>query len=269
MINGLLLLLKSTTKIPTIISPKEDDKQLGQSMKFFPVVGIIIGIILYFLYELLNGVIVSKFSMAASLIAIELILTGAIHFEGLASVFNAIFKYRSKQKMLEMLKESNLGTTGVLVLIITIVLKTVFIAEARTGIGATFLILPVIGRLNCLVNSATNSAARSTGKGKLFADNTKISDLIIGLIITMVYFICLLLLTNYFDWIVVVVSLIFLIFILLLGYIFGKWMNKRIGGITGDTLGAVIELTEVVTAIGIYIVSSSAFERICSIFLGF
>lgn len=266
MINGLLLLFKSTTKIPTIISPKDNDKQLGQSMRFFPIVGIIIGIILFFFHKLLSGVIVSKFSMATSLVAIELMLTGAIHFEGLAGVFNAIFKYRSKQKMLDMLKESNLGTTGVLVLIITIILKIVFIAEARTSIGATFLILPVVGRLNCLVNCATNNAARNTGKGKIFADNTKISDLIIGIIITIVYFICLLVFADSFHWSIIIVSIFFLIFIMLLGYIFGKWMNRRIGGLTGDTLGAVIELTEVIAAIGVYIISSSIFEKTISTF---
>ena len=263
MINGLLLLFKFSTKIP-IISPKSNDKELGKSMKFFPVVGIVLGIVLFAFYKLLNGIITTRFSMAATLVSIELILTGAIHFEGLAAVFNAIFKYRSKQKMLDMLKENNPGATGVLVLVVIIILKIVFIAEARTPIGPTFLLLPVMGRLSCLLNCATNPAARSTGIGKTFADNTKFKDFLVGLGITIGYFTFLLLLTENFSIHTMTMGLILGLifgFVLILSFLFGKWMNKRIGGITGDTLGAVIELTEVATAMGIYFISSRLVER--------
>jgi len=260
MINGLLLLFKTSTKLP-FISPKSNDKELGKSVRFFPVVGIVIGVLLFAFSKLLGGIITTKFSMTATLVAIELMLTGAIHFEGLAGVFNAIFKYRSKQKMLDTLKENKLGTTGVLVLVIIIILKIVFIAEARTPIGPTFLLLPVMGRLCCLLNCATNSAARSTGKGKIFADNTNFTDFLIGLGITIGYFVLLLFFTDFFSMKVITIAGLMFGFILVLGFIFGKWMNKKIGGITGDTLGAVIELSEVATAIAIYFISSKLAEQ--------
>ena len=67
-------------------------------MKFFPVIGMIIGLILFGAFWLLYTVVYSPMVMAVLLVTIEVILTGGLHLDGLADTFDGIFSYRSKRK---------------------------------------------------------------------------------------------------------------------------------------------------------------------------
>ena len=111
---GFLLLLSFMTRIPM---PKidYDEEKLGKSMKLFPLVGIVIGFILLF-FSIVFSYVLSNLSFSAFLpiiilvvILTDLISTGALHLDGLADTFDGIFSYRSKHKMLEIMKDSRLG----------------------------------------------------------------------------------------------------------------------------------------------------------------
>ena len=120
---GFLLLLSFMTRIPM---PKidYDEEKLGKSMKLFPLVGIVIGFILLF-FSIVFSYVLSNLSFSAFLpiiilvvILTDLISTGALHLDGLADTFDGIFSYRSKHKMLEIMKDSRLGSNGALALIL-------------------------------------------------------------------------------------------------------------------------------------------------------
>ena len=107
---GFLLLLSFMTRIPM---PKidYDEEKLGKSMKYFPAVGVIVGIILLFfcivftfVFKNLNYSTVLPL-MIIVVILTDLITTGGLHLDGLADTFDGIFSYRSKHKMLEIMKK--------------------------------------------------------------------------------------------------------------------------------------------------------------------
>ena len=129
---GFLLLLSFMTRIP-MPKTEYDEEKLGKSMKYFPVVGIIIGFILLFFCIIFNFIFKNiNYSAALPLMIIviiltDLITTGGLHLDGLADTFDGIFSYRSKHKMLEIMKDSRLGSNGALALILYFLLKFVLL----------------------------------------------------------------------------------------------------------------------------------------------
>jgi len=262
---GFLLLLSFMTRIPM---PKTDydEEKLGKSMKYFPVVGIIIGFILLFFCIIFNFIL-KNISYSAILplmiivvILTDLITTGALHLDGLADTFDGIFSYRSKHKMLEIMKDSRLGSNGALALILYFLLKFILlfslIIESREGAVYAIMTYPVVARFCSVVSCASSPYARGSGMGKTFVDNTKTCGLIVAAIITILYttgmvFMPFILFTNYSLPMQFIIKTIFIIvlIVLLLGifaYAFSKLIERKIGGITGDTLGALLEISSLV-----------------------
>ena len=78
---GLILLFKFMTRLPIPANPEFDSKELGKSMRFFPVVGIVIGLILYLTYFIGAKFILSSYLLAAIVVTVEVILTGGLHLD--------------------------------------------------------------------------------------------------------------------------------------------------------------------------------------------
>ena len=262
---GFLLLLSFMTRIP-MPKTEYDEEKLGKSMKYFPVVGIIVGFILLFFCIIFNFILKNiSYSAVLPLMIIvviltDLITTGALHLDGLADTFDGIFSYRSKHKMLEIMKDSRLGSNGALALILYFLLKFILLfsltIESREGAVYAIMTYPVVARFCSVVSCASSPYARGSGMGKTFVDNTKACGLIVAAIITILYttgmvFMPFILFTNYLlpmQFIIKTISIIVVI-VLLLGifaYTFSKLIERKIGGITGDTLGALLEISSLV-----------------------
>ena len=261
---GFLLLLSFMTRIPM---PKTDydEEKLGKSMKYFPVVGIIVGFILLFFCIIFNFIL-KNISYSAILplmiivvILTDLITTGALHLDGLADTFDGIFSYRSKHKMLEIMKDSRLGSNGALALILYFLLKFILLfsltIESREGAVYAIMTYPVVARFCSVVSCASSPYARGSGMGKTFVDNTKTDGLVVATVLTLLYTIGLLLMPSmfYHDYssLKYVMQPIFLIIVIvalsgLFAYAFSKLIERKIGGITGDTLGALLEISSLV-----------------------
>lgn len=261
---GLILLFKFMTRLPIPVNPEFDSKELGKSMKFFPVVGIVIGFILYTVYLIGAKFILSSYLLAAVVVLTEVILTGGLHLDGLADTFDGIFSYRSKQKMLEIMKDSRLGTNGGIALILYFLLKIFLIAgimDAGLGAagrflglkdtaGAVILITPVLARINPVLNCAASPYARASGSAKDFVECTDKSGVLIAAAIGILFSAvagCGIL-GNLNPIHLVNVTAVTMV----LGLYFSKLMERKIGGITGDTLGAILELSEIVILFGFY-----------------
>ncbi len=274
---GLILLFKFMTRLPIPANPEFDSKELGKSMRFFPVVGIVIGLILYLTYFIGAKFILSSYLLAAIVVTVEVILTGGLHLDGLADTFDGIFSYRSKQKMLEIMKDSRLGTNGGIVLILYFILKILLIAGisdmslgfignmmgVKSAAGAVILVSPVLARINPVLNCTVSPYAKSSGSAKDFVDNTDKAGLIIAaataLVFTTVVGVGILKVLNPLH--IVNITAVTMV----LGLYFAKLMEKKIGGITGDTLGAVLELSEILVLLGFYISLASALGKQFSI----
>lgn len=262
---GFLLLLSFMTRIPM---PKidYDEEKLGKSMKYFPLVGVVIGFILLF-FSILFSYILKNLSFSAFLpiiilvvILTDLISTGALHLDGLADTFDGIFSYRSKHKMLEIMKDSRLGSNGALALILYFLIKFILLysllIENQGETIFAILTYPVVARFCSVISCASSPYARGSGMGKTFVDNTKTTGLIIAALITVVYSGAILFYMigsrfNYslpLDFLMKSFSINLLIIAILglFAYAFSKLIERKIGGITGDTLGALLEISSLV-----------------------
>ena len=259
---GFLLLLSFMTRIPM---PKidYDEEKLGKSMKLFPLVGVVIGFILLF-FSIVFSYVLSNLSFSAFLpiiilvvILTDLISTGALHLDGLADTFDGIFSYRSKHKMLEIMKDSRLGSNGALALILYFLIKFVLLyslfIEDQGEASFVILTYPVVARLCSVISCASAPYARGSGMGKTFVDNTKASGVIIALLITVVYSSAMLYHITFphalpSDLVIrkLGVNLLIIAILGLFAFSFSKLIERKIGGITGDTLGALLEISSLV-----------------------
>lgn len=250
---GLIELFRFMTRLPIGNTISFNEEELGKSMKFFPLVGIVIGLIMYTFHTLLSIYISSPILLSALIVLVYIVLTGGLHLDGLSDTFDGIFSYRSKQRMLEIMKDSRVGVNGVIVLIMYFILNILFLSELETlelPMGAFILLYPVIGRMNTVVNCATAPYARASGMAKSFVENTYIAGFFVSFAITMAYSYAVL---SYFGLEMKFMAIIPIMAIL--GYYFARLMTRKIGGVTGDTLGAVLEMTQVASLMLLYFIN--------------
>ncbi len=236
---GLMLLFQFMTRLPVPGKHDYDAEEMGRSFKYFPIVGMVIGVILWGAYLALANFIDNRYALALLVVLLEVVLTGGLHLDGLADTFDGIFSYRSKHRMLEIMRDSRLGANGALALIIGFLLKIFLLVEVGFPV---LLIMPVIARLNSVVNAGVAKYARPTGMGKALVANTNAAGVVVATVLTAGFTLVAapVLEGSIAGWLLTIpVAMI-------LGAYFAKLMERKIGGITGDTMGAVVELTEVV-----------------------
>ena len=237
---GFLLLLSFMTRIP-MPKTEYDEEKLGKSMKYFPVVGIIVGFILLFFCIIFNFIFKNlNYSTALPLMILvviltDLITTGALHLDGLADTFDGLFSYAKKEKMLEIMKDSRIGTNGTVVLILYFITKITIISEIITINPKYLIIFPIIARLSTSVNAGLSDYARKSGMSNAIISENGIFEVIFSLILTNAL---VFLIIGTKGGIALFIALLFII-------LFMFNVRKKIGGITGDTMGASLELTSI------------------------
>lgn len=241
--NTFLLMMQLLTKVPINKEITFDQKKLSRGVLFFPFVGLIIGIMIglptyaaeaYFGREV--AVVVMIIVAAAA--------TGALHLDGLADTMDGILSARSRDKMLLIMKDSRIGTHGVLALMLTILLKYVFLLQIDHPLFIFIVIaLPVAGRSAMGVMLFKSRYAREDGLGNLFIGKTEGDQSFISGLLGMIIIYALL----------GVIGMAAFIGTLILTALFRLRLEKILGGLTGDTLGAINEMAEVVF-IPVYII---------------
>ncbi|MEO0464407.1 MAG: adenosylcobinamide-GDP ribazoletransferase [Pseudomonadota bacterium] len=225
--------------LPTMELSEED---FARAPAFYPLVGFLIGGIGaagYALGNLINGpVIGSFFALAATLLA-----TGAFHEDGLADLFDGLGTY-TKERMLEVMRDSRLGTFGAVALFVALGLKIVSLSAFPPLIAlAALFVAHCLSRMSAVVVIATSSYSRAEGTAKPVAKGISRSALAIGLLTSVT---ALAAFGLWFSLELVLVSLAGLT----LGHILTRLLfERKLGGYTGDCLGAVQQASE----LGIYL----------------
>lgn len=237
-VNQIILLIQFMTRIPIPIKVEYSEKQLGKGIKYFPLVGYLIGIIIFITGIVLNKYIDNKYIISLLLILIELKLVGLIHIDGLADSFDGLFSYRDKDRILEIMKDSRVGTNGVVVLIFYYLAKLILIAEIISrGDMRCLIIYPIIARMSTSVNAGFGVYARDNGMSTGIIGMNQVKDSIFSVILTL-----LLIILVYYNSGILKGLVMFVAGILFIFY-FRYVVYKKIGGITGDTMGASLEMT--------------------------
>jgi len=232
----LILMIQFFTTIPIPVQIECDNEDFGKGLVFAPIVGLMIGGILLGTYKLFILFLPIQVAIVFNML-IYFIITGGLHLDGLADTFDGIFSGRPKKRILEIMSDSRIGTYGVLALIGVIASDLVLLGNINVNVlPIAFLLTPVAGRIGSLISAGVSSYAREDGLGKSFIDFCHIKELIVGIFISFIIFYIFLGLYGVIIVFIVNMTALLLTFIL----------TKKIGGATGDILGAICELNQLV-----------------------
>ncbi len=237
-IKPLLIALQFLTRIPVVFIQKPSDLEIARSVLCYPIIGLLIGIVLTVINQ--NLYEVSDFLRAAIVVLAWVVITGALHIDGLADSVDAwVGGLGDKEKTLAIMQDPNCGPMGVVSIVLLILLKFAVVASIPQDNILLLIFVPVLARSIILLLFLTTPYAREEGIASeffvLFLHKANIIVLV-G--------VALLSLAIFQVQAMIVVSIIVLLFAYL------RWLIiKRIGGFTGDTAGALIEITEIVALI--------------------
>jgi len=231
---GFLEAVRFLTFIPL---PARDasPEEVGRSTACFPLVGMLLGSILV-LADALLGKIWSRLLVSAVLVVLWVILTGGLHLDGLADTVDGLRGGHGREERLAIMKDSRLGTFGGVAVFCLLILKLVFVNEPGPAWrGRGLLLAPTLGRWAIVYGIWAFPPARPGGMGSLFKEHSGLRELVLA---TMLALIVALLLFHL--WGLAILGGLWLTVALL-----GWALTRALGGLTGDTYGALCEISEV------------------------
>jgi len=229
-----LLAVQFLTRLPVPGNLTTTEEELGKSAAFFPMVGIIVGGGAALVFVLASRVLPLSASVLLA-IAFTAFITNGFHEDGLADTFDGLGGGWTRERALEIMRDSRLGTYGTLALIFLILGKYIFLFSLEPGqIWRWLIVAHTASRWTVLPLCSWLPYARAEGQGKLVAKQIGVSALLFG---SLTFLAVLFLLPWQAAPVVVLVTT-------LLTTASGFYFKRRLGGITGDCLGAVNQLTE-------------------------
>ncbi len=226
-------MLQFLTRI-TIIKELPFDEEFHKGIVYFPLVGLVQGLILAAVYAI-SGYLANSAMAAIFTIAAYLCITGALHLDGLGDTFDGFYSSRPKEGILTIMKDSRLGTNGMAVLFFALLIKITGI-QSMLGVSQALkliILMPVFGKLSLVLGAYKASYARKEGLGNIFIGRVQSSEVVTAAI------------TAALIALIDIKSLFFLPFIFIIAFMFKTHANNKIDGMTGDTLGALAEIVEV------------------------
>ena len=229
---GFLIALQFLTILPVKVQNPEE-KDFGRSLLYFPLTGCLIG-------ALLGGLAIVMRSLppmvaAAILTAASVWLTGGIHLDGFADTCDGLYGGKNKNRALEIMRDSRIGVMGAAGVFLLLLLKfSVFACFPSRELWKILIVSAAFSRWAQSFACAFFKYAREEGKALHFIHHARKADIVLGLIFVSA--------VSFFFWRIRGVWLILLSFLPV--FFFMKWVQRRIGGMTGDTIGAVNEVAE-------------------------
>ncbi len=241
--NSFLIGLQFLTRIFVVKQSIWTEDSFGQSVKYFPAVGAILGIICAGVVGAINLLHLPLFTGAIGFASL-IILTGGIHCDGLMDSADGLFSGREREKILDIMKDSRAGSFGVVAMILIAVIETSTLIElallATWFLCAAIYSAPIIARLMMVVTIGAFPYARPTGMGKAFAKFTTRRTIIFAAGETLLLLLPLGFISKIFFLCAAAATLIALI----VTWKFATFSTEKIGGVTGDIYGAVTTLAE-------------------------
>ena len=178
-------ILQFMTRIPINIDTGFDE-EFHKTITYFPLVGLVLGVLIYII-GLVSGIFFDSFITSIIVTLALVILTGGLHIDGLGDTFDAIYSYRDKERMLEIMKDSRLGTNSLLAIMFLILLKIGFIYSIiNNNLLWTVIFMPVVARLGVIVMMYKTVTPRENGMGNLFIGKASTSMFTIAILYTII-----------------------------------------------------------------------------------
>ena len=253
-LRDLSLAIRFLTIIPVISflpsnHTNQNDEVLAEnfanSMAFFPLVGMLIGILLVLLRRIFYYLVVSSLVGDALVFIVWIWLSGGLHLDGFADSVDGFLGGHDKEEILKIMKDSSTGAKGVVALVSLLLLKFILLVEMPLWLkDAALFFTPAIGRWSMVIAAFLGKPARlNNSMGKLFMDYVgwrevvfaSLTMAVVGILLFKLYFLPLL---------IIAMGIVLLIL---------KYCQHKIEGISGDILGAINEIVEVFILLTFYI----------------
>ncbi len=219
-----------------LFNKHESTPHIVVGCEYFPLVGLLIAVLLW-AFTIVLAPFLPQLVLAALLVAALVILTGGLHLDGLMDTCDGLFGGSTRVRKLEIMQDSRVGSFGVLAGVCVLLLKfAIFSSLTLHALPTALLIALPSARWSMVIALRVFPGARATGLGAAFHQAVTTQRLIITGIISLLI---VLVAGQLFGLIALLVATATS---LLLGY----WMTRSLGGLTGDTYGAIEEVTEAV-----------------------
>jgi adenosylcobinamide-GDP ribazoletransferase len=233
--------LQFLSSLPVTLPGMPTPAQLGRSLLWYPVVGAVFGAVLWLATHALDGA--PPYLHAALLLSLWVMLSGALHLDGLADSADAwLGGFGDRERTLRIMKDPRSGPIAVVTLVLVLLLKfCALLALIEQGDSLGLLVAPVIGRAALLALFLCTTYVRPGGLGEALAQHLPVRQgwWVLGASALA----CLLCLGS------AGIMMLCLVLVAFMGL--RAAMMRRLGGTTGDTAGALLELLEAVVVIGL------------------
>jgi adenosylcobinamide-GDP ribazoletransferase len=214
-------------------------------MRWFPLVGALIGA-LAACAGWLAGLFFDRTVQAVLAVIVLAVVTSGLHLDGLSDTFDAVMSWRTRERKLEIMKDSRIGAMGAIALIVVLLLKTALLATANspTPVWLMLIFAPAVGRWLDLYGIYFFPAAAEGGLGANYRKHTRSADFVFATLSVLLLIAAAALFTG--DALLAArMSIALLLAFAVAAWIFTRW-TRSLGGLTGDTYGALCEIGEVV-----------------------
>ncbi len=237
MLDELLLAFTFLTTLPLGRLRRDADSVPGKMFSFFPLVGLVIGIIVSLVASI--GFLPRDLATFVAL-AVWVALTGGLHLDGLADSCDGLLATVSPERRLEIMKDPRAGSWAVIGVVLVLLGKWVAL---RSLSPAMLLVPPIAGRWAMVLAVAAFPDARTSGLAAHFRAGFGRTQLVIASLMTVIF---VLVIGIFVGWRLLIVLAIAPITVLTVG----RWAAGRLGGrLTGDVYGALCELVELLCLI--------------------
>ena len=229
----------SRLPVPARWSQGLDFEHYSRGIVMFPLIGVVLGGLTGLVFMALQPWCGIPLAALFAVLTLAL-LTGGFHLDGLADTCDGIFSARRRERMLEIMRDSRLGTHGGLALIFVLLAKVLVVSELAlrgTPMLAALAAACVAGRGSAVLLMYRHRYAREEGLGNVFIG--KITGRQTAVTLGLAAILAAVLLPGMRGVAAMAVTMVAI-------FILGQLLKRTLGGQTGDTLGAAIELGELI-----------------------
>ncbi len=238
--NNLFAAIRFLTIFPVPGDASNDGVALQKSLVYFPIVGLLLGS-LAALFTVALGSFFPPPVFAAMLVLLLVAFSGGLHMDGLADTADGFFSSRPRERILEIMRDSCIGSMGTLAIVLILLLKVTALANiSGAKLWEVVFLMPLAGRCTLTFMTVLFPYARPKGGiASPFLKGGKVLPVAVAFIVLSV--------TTYM--VAGNMGIACLLATCAFCALFGFYCQKKIGGVTGDTFGASCELVETVIAL--------------------
>lgn len=233
------------TRIPCARWAGHDEASLNRASRYFPLVGLIVGAVAALTYLLSSRMLPHELAVLLSMLA-TLWLTGAFHEDGLSDAADGLGGGWDKAQVLAIMKDSRVGSYGAVAIVMALLIKFQALTQLDSALVPLALLCGhALSRFAAAILIYTQTYVRESGKAKPLAQQITGGELLVA---AMFGLLPLALLPMFLWWALLPVALVWLWF--------ARVLQRRLGGYTGDCLGAMQQLCELAFYLGVVACSS-------------